>query len=146
VKVHSVRWHSVYVAPIRLALGLVWLLAAKLAGASMPSASLAFVSSAFFLLFIAFNDPRARFLKGAEPQPLPAGAEVASPVEQALAATLPSTVGLSVLAAIALVPQPILAALLGGVTAGLGAAGVLRAYFADPALFFDRKTGAVYRR
>ncbi len=136
-----------YVAPLRLLLGIGWLAGARLAGASPASALLAFGSGAFFFVFLAYNDPRSRFLpRTADPKPMPEGATVATPVRQALASLLPSTAGLSILAAIAVVPRPVLAALLGGITAGLGAAGLLRAYFVDPALFFDRKTGAVYRR
>ena len=73
------------------------------------------------ITFTIFNDPRARFLRrDVDPLPLPADAVVASRGRQAFAATLPSTLGVTALAAIALVPQPVLAALLGGVCAGLG--------------------------
>jgi hypothetical protein len=149
VRLHSVRWHSVYVAPLRLLLGIGWLFAARAAGASGAGAVLAFGSGAFFTVFLSFNDPRSRFLRrlvGGEPKPLPADATIASPVRQALTALLPSTAGLSVLAAIAVVPKPVLAALLGGISAGLGVAGLMHAYVADPALFFDRRTGVTYRR
>lgn len=144
--VHSLRWHSIYVAPVRLGLGFAWLFGARLAGANAASALLAFVSSAIFFVFLALNDPRARFLPKPEPQPLPPGAQIASPVRQALASLVPSTLGLSILAAIVVVPKPVLGAVLGGITAGLGVGGILHAYFADPDIFFDRGTGAVYRR
>jgi hypothetical protein len=87
---------------------------------------LAFVLGLLGITFTIFNDPRARFLRrDVEPLPLPADAVVASRRRQALAATLPSTLGVTGLAAIALVPQPVLAALLGGVCAGLGLAALL---------------------
>ncbi|HEY3961783.1 MAG TPA: hypothetical protein VGL84_04600 [Gaiellaceae bacterium] len=144
--VHSVRNHSLYAAPLRIALGLVWAFAARFAGASSPAVWLAFATATFALVFLRFNDPRSRFLKRGAPEPLPDGATVATPVRQALQALLPSTAGVSVLAAIALAFQPVLSAFLGGVAAGLGVSGAVMAYFTDPALFFDPRRGTVYRR
>ena len=133
------------VAPIRLALGVLWLAAARLAGAGSTPALLAFATGAVGFLFLAFNDPRSAFLTRAEPQPVPAGATVAGPLRQALQATLPSTAGVSVLAAIAVVPVPVLAAFLGGISAGIGVGGLAAAPRIDPALLVDPRTGAVYR-
>ncbi len=104
-----------------------------------------FSVGAFAVSFAAFNDPRARFLRSGEPQPAPPDAEIASSLRQALQATLPSTVGVSVLAAIALVPQPVLSAFLGGISAGLGVAGLYAAVRTDPALHLDVRRGVVYR-
>jgi hypothetical protein len=59
---------------------------------------------------------------------------------------MPSTVGVSVLAAAALAFQPTLSALLAGICAGLGVAGALTALRADPRLYVDPKSGALYRR
>jgi len=143
---HSLRDRAIYVTPIRVGLGLVWLAAARVAGAPQAGSVLAFAGGAFLIVFTLFNDPRARFLHRGEPEPAPADATVASPVRQALGATLPSTVGVSVLAAIALVPQPTLTALLGGISAGLGVAGALYAVRADPTLYVEPKSGVVYRR
>jgi len=135
-----------YVAPIRIGLGVLWLVAARLAGAAGPSAVLAFGGSTFVVVFLSFNDPRHAFLHGGEPEPAPLDATYARPLEQALAATLPSTVGVGVLALAAVAWQPILTALLGGISAGLGVAGVLRALTVDPALWFDRRKKLLYRR
>jgi hypothetical protein len=55
-------------------------------------------------------------------------------------------VGVAVLAAIALVPQPTLAALLAGVEAGLGVAALLSLGRVDPGLYVDPQTRVVYRR
>jgi hypothetical protein len=143
---HSLRERALLVAPIRIVLGLVWLLAARLGGASGPAALLAFGGGLFVLVFTIFNDPRIRFLRAAEPRPAPPGFRTAGRVRQALAATLPSTLGVSVLAAVALVPEPVLAALLGGVSAGLGLAGALSALRTDPTLYVDPRRGVVYRR
>lgn len=142
--VHSARDRSLYVAPIRLGLAACWVVAAIAAGATSTGALLAGAGGAFATVFSLFNDPRSRFLRG-EPVPLPADARLASPVRQALGATIPSTLGVSMLAAIALVFQPVLTALLGGISAGLGIAGALSALRLDPALYVDPRSGVVYR-
>ncbi len=145
--VHSFRQRALLVIPIRFALGLATLLAAVLAGAERGSALLAFVLGLLGIAFTIFNDPRARFLRReVEPLPLPADAVVASRGRQAFAATLPSTLGVTALAAIALVPRPVLAALLGGVCAGLGLAALFSLGRIDPSLFVDPKSDVVYRR
>ena len=146
MKLHSLRDRALLVAPIRIVLGAVWVVAAIAVGAGRGPALLAAASAALILVFVAFNDPRARFLKGSDPVDAPADASVAPWFEQALRATLPSTVGVSVLAAIALATQPVLAAFLGGVSVGLGAAAVLAAALQDPSLYVDPRTGTVYRR
>jgi hypothetical protein len=144
--VHSARDRALWVTPIRVALGLAWLAAARLAGASASGAILAFGGGAFVTAFSLFNDPRRRFLPETEERPFPADAVVAPVVRQALSATLPSTVGVSVLAAIALAFQPALTALLGGISLGLGVAGLLAGLRLDPSLFVDPRKGVVYRR
>jgi hypothetical protein len=143
---HSLRDRSLYVAPIRLGLGVLWLAAARLAGAPSTGGLLAFAGGTFFTVLALFNDPRAAFLRREEPRAAPLDAQVATPVQQALRATIPSTFGLSVLAAMGLVFQPTLTSVLGGVSAGLGIAGVLYALRADPALYVDPRNGVVYRR
>jgi len=143
--VHSARTRALLVTPIRLALALVWLLAARLAGAPSAGALLAFGCGAFVTAFSLFNDPRRRFLPRDETRPLPAEARVAPPLRQALGATLPSTVGVSVLAAIALAFQPVLTALLGGISLGLAVGGLLAGLRVDPGLYFDPRTGIAYR-
>ena len=77
---------------------------------------------------------------------LPAGAEVAPLWRQAASAALPSTVAVALLACIALIPQPTLAALLAGVEAGLGVAAVLSLGGADPRLYVDPRSSVYYRR
>jgi hypothetical protein len=146
VTLHSLRDRALYVTPIRVVLGAVWLVAARAAGAPGTGALLAFAGGAFVTVFTLFNDPRSRFLRRADPKNAPAGTTVANPVRQALHATLPSTVGVSALAAVSLAFQPTLAALLGGISAGLGMAGALYALRADPSLFVEPKSGVVYRR
>ena len=145
--VHSLRDRTLGVIPIRLVLGLLLFLAARLAGAPSTGSLLAFVSGVVAITFLLFNDPRARFVPArAEPVPLPPNAEPAPLWRQALSATLPSTVGLAVLALITLVPQPTLTALLAGVCAGLGVAAALSLPRIDPGLFVDPRTEILYRR
>jgi hypothetical protein len=147
VTVHSIQERMLLVIPIRFGLGLLTLVAAVLAGAARGPALLAFVLGLLGIAFTIFNDPRARFLRReVEPLPLPADAVVASRTRQAFAATLPSTLGVTALAAIALVPRPVLAALLGGVCAGLGLAALFSLGRIDPSLYVDPKSDVVYRR
>jgi hypothetical protein len=144
---HSYRERMLLVIPIRLALGATWFVAARLAGLAATSAMLACVSGALVVTFLLLNDPRSRFLnRNVEPAAAPPEAVVAPRWQQALRATIPSTVGVSILAAIALVPQPALAALLGGISAGLGIAALLSVWAVDATLYFDPKSGTVYRR
>jgi hypothetical protein len=143
---HSLRDRALYVTPIRVVLGVVWLAAARIAGTPETGALLAFAGGAFVTVFTLFNDPRSRFLRRGEARDAPADASVASRVRQALHATLPSTVGVSALAAVALAFEPTLSAFLGGISTGLGIAGALYALRADPALYVEPKSGIVYRR
>jgi hypothetical protein len=107
---------------------------------------LAFAGGVFVIVFTLFNDPRSRFLRRGEAKDAPADVVVASRVRQALHATLPSTLGVSALAAASLAFQPTLSALLGGISAGLGVAGALYALRADPGLFVEPRSGVLYRR
>lgn len=143
---HSLRDRALYVTPIRIGLGVVWLVAARIAGTPGTAALLAFAGGTFVIVFTLFNDPRSRFLRRGETKEAPADASIASPVRQALHATLPSTVGVSALGAVSLAFQPTLAALLGGISVGLGIAGALYALRADPHLLVEPKSGVVYRR
>jgi hypothetical protein len=143
---HSLRSRTLGVIPIRLALGGLLLLGARLAGAANASALLAFVSGVVGITFLLFNDPRARFQpERPTPEAAPPGALVAPLWRQALAATLPSTAGLTVLALITLVPRPTLAALLAGVCAGLGVAAALSLPRIDPGLYVDPRSNHLYR-
>jgi hypothetical protein len=146
VTVHSLRTRTLLVIPIRLGLGLVWLLGARVAGASGGPALLAFAVGALGIAFLIFNDPRSRFMRAeVEPLELPPGARVASRWRQALGASLPSTVGVSILAAVAIATRPTLGALLGGVCAGLGLAALFSLTRIEPGLYADPKTRVIYR-
>jgi hypothetical protein len=137
VTVESVRLRLLLVAPLRVVLAAGWLGAAYVVGGR----------TAATMAFLVPNDPRARFRRApAEPAELPAGASVAPAWLHAFHAALPSTVGVSVLAAVALAFQPALTALLAGILAGLGLAAALRAYEIDDRLYLDPRTGSLFRR
>lgn len=144
---HSFRTRTVLVIPIRLILGLAALGAAIAAGAAGRSALLAFVLGVLGIVFVIYNDPRSRLAHGeVEPLPFPVTARLAPPWRQALAAMLPSTVGVFALALAALVFEPTLGALLAGVCAGLGVAAAIALGRIDPALYVDPRSRVVYRR
>jgi hypothetical protein len=147
VTLHSLRDRTLLVIPIRIALGIALLGGARLAGAESGPALLAFAIGLLGIVFVIFNDPRARLARGpVEPLELPADATVAPRWRQALGASIPSTIGVAVLSLVALGPQPTLAALLAGVEAGLGVAAAISLGRVDPALYVDPKSRAVYRR
>ncbi len=106
-----------------------------------------FAVGVFAMVFLVSNDPRARF-RGAPkaPTPLPANAVVAPAWLHVAHAAFPSTIGVSILAAIALGGQADLAALLAGVLAGLGVVALLAAYRSDTALYIEPRSGWLFRR
>src|SRR5690348_3580150 len=98
--VESIRLRLLLIGPLRLVLAGVWLGAARAAGGSPDAMLVAFAVGAFTLAFLVLNDPRARFRPSSgEPGELPADAAVAPLWLHAFHAALPSTVGVSVLAA-----------------------------------------------
>ena len=146
MRLHSLRERTLLIAPVRIVLGVVWLVVARLAGAAPGPALIAFVIGTFVTAFFAYADPRARLLRGGgEPAPAPPGATLAPRWRQLLAASLPSTVGVSVLAAISLAPSPTLTALLGGVSTGLGVAAAISLPGIDRSLLVDPRSHVVYR-
>jgi hypothetical protein len=147
VTVESIRLRLLLVGPLRRALGVAWLLAARAVGGSSAGTLLAFAAGAFALAFLVPNDPRARFRRAArEPAELPADARVASPLLHVVHASLPSTVGVSVLAAATLFFNTTLTGLLAGILAGLGLAALLRGYGIDGRLYLEPRKGEVFRK
>jgi hypothetical protein len=145
--VESVRLRLLLIGPLRLVLGAAWLGAARATGGAPGSTLLAFAAGAFVLAFLIPNDPRARFRHvPAEPGELPADASVAPAWLHAVHAAFPSTVGVSVLAAVTLAFNPALTALLAGILAGLGVAALLYAYGVDGRLYLDPRGGALFRK
>jgi hypothetical protein len=147
VTVESIRLRLLLIAPLRLALGIVFLAAARAAGGRPGPTLIAFAAGAFAMVFLVPNDPRARFRRTtSEPAELPADASVAPAWLHVVHAALPSTVGVSVLAAVTLAFQPTLTALLAGILAGLGLAALLMAYQMYDALYLDPRRKEVFRR
>ena len=145
--VESIRLRLLLIGPIRLVLGIVFLAAARAAGGSSGGMLVAFAAAALAMAFLLPNDPRARFRRADdEPAELPADATVAPAWLHALHAALPSTVGVSVLAAITLAFNQTLAALLAGILAGLGLAALLRAFSIDDRLYVEPRRHLVFRR
>jgi hypothetical protein len=147
VTVESIRLRLLLVGPLRLALSIAWLAAAHAAGGSSHALLLAFAAGAFGIAFLVPNDPRSRFRRApAEPAELPADARVAPPWLHVVHASLPSTLGVSVLAAVTLAFNPTLTALLAGILAGLGLAALLRGYGIDGRLYLEPRRKEVFRK
>jgi hypothetical protein len=147
VRVESIRLRLLLIGPARLVLSVVWLGAARAAGGEAGSTLVAFAAGTFAMAFLVPNDPRARFRQGpGAPAELPADATVAPAWIHVVHAALPSTVGVSILAALTLAFQPTLSALLAGLLAGLGLAALMRAYEMDGRLFLEPRTGTLFRR
>ena len=119
-------WVPLLVAPIRLALGALGVVGARLAGLDADRALITFALGAGVMMVSALGDPRARLLGArGEPEPVPANAIFASPLEIAARAAFPSTVGVAVLAGVALAFEPVLASVLAGLLAGMGLAALV---------------------
>ena len=147
MRVESVRLRLLLIAPLRLALGVALLVSARAAGSPDGPALIAFAVGAFALVFLVSNDPRAGFRRApGKPEPLPEDARIAPAWLHAAHAALPSTVGVSLLAAIALPFKPVLAALLAGVLVGLGLAALLHAFRIDPRLYYEVRSSTLFRR
>lgn len=145
--VQQVRLRLILVGPLRLVLGVIWLVAALAAGATHKPALIGFGVGIFWTVFLIFNDPRARFRKDPpEPRRLPANARVAPAWKHAVYPLYPSTAGVSVLAAVSLPGRPILSALMAGIVAGLGIAALISLNGAAPDLYVDARSGALFRK
>jgi hypothetical protein len=138
------------VAPVRLALGGIGLVAALLRGLAGGPALVAFALGAVGFAVVLLSAERY-FLQVEEPDPPPTGASI-QPWEDTLrAAVWPSTVGVAVLLGVALAANPTLAALLAGVLGGMGLAALVSAAQTAASeralggrLFVDRKRKQVY--
>jgi hypothetical protein len=119
------RTRLALVTPLRLALGVAVLVGSLAEGAVGDSALASFALGGAFAAFAIVGDRRG-LLRGDAPESLPHDARLAAPWRAALDAAMPSTVGVAVLAVIALaIGQEVLAALLGGVEAGMALAGAI---------------------
>jgi uncharacterized membrane protein len=145
--VQMVRLRLTLIGPMRLLLSVVWLVAALAAGAPSRPSLLGFGIGAYGIIFLAYNDPRARFrTPSAEPRRLPANARVQPAWQHALWAAWPSTIGVSVLALVSIFNRPTLSAIMAGILAGLGITAVLAIGKTASTLYVDPRGGVVYRQ
>ena len=110
------------ISPVRLGLAGAGLGLARLRGVDAGVATGIFALGAGLLLFAMLASARHRraWTRIGEAQPAPPAATVEPWWRSLLAATYPSTIGLTGLTGIALAVNPRLAALLAGILAGLG--------------------------
>jgi hypothetical protein len=116
------RPQALLIAAVRLALGLAGVVASIARGVAPGPAVGLFALGALLLLFAVYGGDRRHrsALKFESPDPAPSHARIESRGRGLVRAAYPSTIGLTVLTVIALLPQPGLAALLAGILGGLG--------------------------
>jgi hypothetical protein len=104
-------------APIRGGLSALGVVAAVLAGARPGSVLLAWAFGAIMVSIVLAGDPRGR--RTPAPEALPGEAIAESWAQIARTDVLPSTVGVALLTAVALVFDPVMASLLAGILGGM---------------------------
>lgn len=128
MRVAAVRTRLLLIVPIRFALGLALLSLTFVGDEPARSLGLSFLVGTVFIAFAALVDRRSLLLRSrdVEPEPLPASAVRDPHWRVALAAAIPSTLGLAAFSLVALAAgRGVLAALLAGGVAGLGVAAAL---------------------
>ena len=116
------RAQALLIATLRFGLAAAGV-AASLAGGVDRGPAVGLVAfGAGLVLFSVYagGRPQRAALRVGDPEPAPQGAHVESRARALARAAYPSTIGLTVLTAIAVWPQPPLAAFLAGILAGLG--------------------------
>jgi len=137
-----VLWGLLGVTPLRFVLAAGTLLAAIAAGAASSSARVAFGLGLVGGAGLVLGDPRRRMLRREIVfRPAPEEFDLEEPWRSSLRALYPSSLGLTVLSLVALAWDPVLSAVLAGVIAGLGVAGLISAV--DVALQERRLGGRV---
>jgi hypothetical protein len=138
MRVAAVRTRLLLITPIRIGLGVALLAAAFVGDVRAESLGLAFAFGAVFIAVAALADRRSLLLRSdAEPEPVPDGAVRDPAWRVALAAAVPSTLGLVVLSVIALaIGNEVLCAVLAGAVAGLGFATTVAIF---PLLAWERE-------
>ncbi len=121
------REQALLIAGLRLALALAGAVAAAARGVDRGAVLALLAVGVFALLLAVYGGDRRRRseLKFSEPQPVPPDAAFVGKARTLAHAAYPSTLGLTVLIAVALWPQPALAALLAGLLAGLAAMSLI---------------------
>jgi hypothetical protein len=154
LRLQSLPRRALVIAPIRLALACIGLVAAIVAGSREAGALLAFGGATMATLLLVIADPRARFFQIPESPPeAPADASEDGLGRLALSAAFPSTIGVAALLAVTLAAEPTLAAVMAGILAGLGLAALVGAYELQSAerrrerrLYVERGTSRVLAR
>lgn len=122
--VYRVCHQRLVLSGVRLGLGAVFAGAALAAGAAAGPAGVAVALGAGICCLALLTDRRWLLLRSPSTEPLPEGAG-SFPLRRAVASgVLPSTAGVAVLAAASLAFEPILAAVLAGILAGMGIVGL----------------------
>ena len=123
-----VLWGLLGVTPLRFVLAAGALLAAIAGGAEGDPARVAFVLGLVGGAGLVLGDPRRRMLRREIVlRPAPDEFDLEEPWRSSLRALYPSSLGLTVLSLVALAWDPVLSAVLAGVIAGLGVAGLIAA-------------------
>jgi hypothetical protein len=126
----DVRAQALLIGPLRLALAAGGVALARARGVEGGVAAGLFALGLGLLLVAVASDTRRRrsgWARIAEAEPAPAGIKAEPRWRSLAAATYPSTIGLTVLTAIALWLNPDLAAVLAGILGGLGVAALVSA-------------------
>ena len=110
---------------VRLSLGASALAGAYLAGVERAPGAAGFAFGAGITAITLLSDRRSLLLERPTPEPIPADAEHERWQRYVAAGLFPSTIGVSMLAVVALAFEPVLSAVLAGVLAGMGAAGAV---------------------
>ena len=124
------RPQALLIATVRLVLAAAGVAAAVAFGLARGSAAALFACGVAILFLAVYGGDRRRrsALRFERAEPVPAGARIESRGRALGRAAYPSTIGLTVLTAFALWPQPGLSALLAGLLGGLGGVSVAGAF------------------
>jgi small-conductance mechanosensitive channel len=135
------RAQTLLIGIVRLVLAAAGLGAAIAAGVRPAPAAALFAAGAVVLLAAVLSSRRGRlvWLRLEQAEPLESESKLEPRHLAVLRAAYPSTIGLTVLIAIALLLQPTLAALLAGILAGIGGAAL---GFAAQLTAWERQRGA----
>jgi hypothetical protein len=133
----DLRRFSLPIVPIRLALGFAFLGGARALGVTTSGSARLFGLGAFLFALAMLTSRRRRlfWVRATEATPTDVGAPTAGWAWTVARSTFPSTLAMTALAAIALPTNAALAALLGGIIAGMGIVGLV---FAVELLLWER--------
>ncbi len=123
--VYRVTHQRLALSGIRLGLAVVGFVGSIVAGADAAAAGVGLALGAGICGLALVTDRRWRLLGKPSAESLPDGAGRVPLARAVVSGLLPSTVGVAVLAAASLAFQPILAAVLSGILAGMGIVGLV---------------------